>query len=275
VALATALLNLVLELVLVYGFDQGIGASALATVIAQTVGAVVYVSGVVRAVRRLGVGVRPELRVVARLLRLGGALLVRTAALRGALAVATAVATRIGTDDVAAHEIAFAVWSLLALGLDAVAIAGQAMIGRALGAGRADDARAAAGRMIELGFAAGVVLAVIVLAARPILPPVFSGDPAVRDLAAFLLVWVAVLQPVNGVVFVLDGVLIGAGDMRFLAVAMVGAFAVFAAAAGAVGALDLGIGWLWAAIGLLMLARVVPLWWRFTTGRWIVLGAGR
>ncbi|MGH9186159.1 MAG: MATE family efflux transporter [Acidimicrobiales bacterium] len=272
VAGGSALANLVIELVLIYGFGFGIGASALATVVAQIGAATVYVARVVRAVQALDVPVRPDFRAIGALARVGGDLLLRTAALRGALTLATAVATRIGTDDVGAHQIAFEVWSFLALALDAVAIAGQAMIGRLLGAGQGTEARAAARRMIELGLFTGVVCGALVAASRPLLPHVFTDDAAVVALTGFVLLWVAALQPVNGVVFVLDGVLIGAGDMRFLAWAMAGAFAVFAAAAGAVLALDLGIGWLWASIGLLMVARLVALGTRFARGRWIMLG---
>jgi Na+-driven multidrug efflux pump len=104
---------------------------------------------------------------------------------------------------------------------------------------------------------------------------VFSNDPRVLALAGFLLVHVAVLQPINGVVFVLDGILIGAGDLRYMAWAMVGAAAVFAAGGTYVLIAGLGIGWLWAAIGLFMVARLVGLGTRFRTGRWAVTGATR
>ncbi len=110
--------------------------------------------------------------------------------------------------------------------------------------------------MIELGLLAGVGWAAIVLLGRPLLPDVFSSDPAVVALAGFLLLWVAALQPLNGIAFVLDGLLIGAGDMRFLAVAMVAAMACAVPAAVAVLVLHLGIGWVWGAIGVLMTARV-------------------
>ena len=112
-------------------------------------------------------------------------------------------------------------------------------------------------------------------AVHTVLPGVFTDDPAVADVAAFLLVWVAVLQPVNAVAFVLDGILIGAGDMRFLAWAMAGAAAVFIPPAVAVAALDAGIGWLWASLGLLMATRAVTLGARFAGDRWLVLGAVR
>ena len=219
--------------------------------------------------------VRPDGRAIGLLGRAGGALLLRTAALRGSLTAATAIATRIGPVDVAAHEIAYELWNFLALGLDAIAIAGQAIIGKELGAGDADEARAMGRRMLWLGFLAGAVVGALVIASRLLLPHIFSSDPHVLALASFLLLYVAVLQPVNGVVFVLDGILIGAGDLRYMAWAMVGASAVFAAAGTAVIVLGLGIGWLWAAIGLWMVARLVGLGTRFRTGRWAVTGAIR
>lgn len=275
VAATTALGNLVLELVLIYGFGFGIGASALATVLAQTAAATVYVTGVVRAVRVHEVDLRPDGRSIAALAVVGRDLLIRTAALRGALTLGTAVATRIGPKDVAAYQVSFEIWSFLALGLDALAIAGQSIIGRRLGAGDAAGARAAGRRMIELSIVAGALFALAIVALRPVLPNLFTDDPAVIALASFTLWYVAALQPINGVVFVLDGVLIGAGDLRFLAWAMVAAFGVFAAAAGAVLILELGLGWLWAAVGVLMVTRLVTLGARFRSGRWAVTGARR
>jgi putative MATE family efflux protein len=275
VATGTAVLNLALEVVLIYGFDQGIGASALSTVIAQTLAAAVYLGMIGRAARRLGVDTGPHPASLHGLVRVGRDLLIRTAALRAALVVATAVAARLGPVDLAAQQVAMEIWSALAFGLDAVAIAGQAMVGRALGAGDGEAARGAGRRMIEWGVVLGVAAGVAVLATRTVLPHVFTDDPAVIDLAAFALLWVAAVQPVNGVAFVLDGILIGAGDMAFLARAMVGAAVVFVPPALAVAALDLGIGWLWACIALLMVTRALTLGTRFAGTRWVVLGATR
>lgn len=275
VAVAAAGGNLVLELVLIEGFGFGIGASALSTVVAQTATAAVYVGLVVRATRASGLRWHPDVAVIRRLGRAGGDLLVRTVALRAALTLSTAVAARIGATDVAAHEVAFAVWSLLALALDAVAIAGQAMVGRHLGAGEPETARAVGRRMLEIGVAAGVAAGAILLVARPLVVGVFSDDPAVTSLATFLLLLVAVLQPLNAVAFVLDGLLIGAGDMRFLAVAMVGALACTVPAAVLVLVLGLGIGWVWATIALLMGARAIVLSARWRGGSWAVTGAER
>jgi putative MATE family efflux protein len=273
VALASNVVNLFLELLLFSGLGYGIGASALATVIAQWGAAAVYVGYVARAARVEGAGLRPDRAALAGLGRAGAALLVRTAALRGAWTGATAVATGMGAVELAAHQIGFELWNALALALDAIAIAGQAMMGRALGAGAVDEARAVSRRMVQLGVWAGFAFGAVVLASRTLLPHLFSADPAVVDLAGFVLVWVAVQQPVNAVAFVLDGVLIGAGDLRYLAWAMAGAAAVFAVAAGAVYGLGLGIGWLWAAMSTFMVARVAGLWFRYRTQTWLVSGA--
>ncbi len=275
VAVVTAGLNLALELVLIYGLGFGIGASALSTVVAQWLAAGAYVWWISRAVAAHGVTLAPDRRVIARLAVVGVDLFLRTAALRVSFTVSVAVAARLGDVELAAHEVIYQLMFFLALILDAVAIAGQAMIGRYLGAGRIDQARAAGRRMIQWGLAAGLVATAVLLIVRPWLPLVFSSDRAVLSLAGFLMLHLALLQPVNGVVFALDGVLIGAGDMRFLAVAMAGAAAVFVPLALWVMIADAGIGWLWGALWVLMGARLAALLGRFFGDRWLVAGAVR
>lgn len=275
VAVATALVNLALEVWWIFGLGFGIGASALSTVAAEALAATIYVTMIRRATRAHGTGWRPDPRVIGGLGRAGLTLFLRTAALRGSFTLATAVAARIGTADLAAYQIAFELMFLLALALDAVAIAAQAMTGRFLGAGDADGARSAGRRMIEWSVLAGVGFGAVLALLQPVLPELFTDDPEVVALAGILIWWVAGLQPLNGLVFALDGILIGAGDLAFLAKAMAVAFAVFAPAALAVLALDLGLGWLWAAIGLLMLTRAAVLGARFHGDAWLVLGATR
>jgi putative MATE family efflux protein len=273
VAVATAVFNLVIEIVLIYGFDQGLGASALGTVLAQWLGAGAYLVWIGRAVRSHGVSLRPHAATIRSLARVGVDLFVRTVALRGSFTVAAIAAARTGTIELAAHEIAFQVMYLLALALDAIAIAGQSLVGRLLGAGDAHIARSAADRMIVWSVVLATIAGAVVLALRTALPHIFSDDDAVRALTAFLLVHTALIQPVNGAVFALDGILIGAGDQRFLAWAMVGAAAIFVPAVVAVRAVDAGIGWLWFALEMLMVARLVPLLARYRTGRWAITGA--
>jgi Na+-driven multidrug efflux pump len=147
------------------------------------------------------------------------------------------------------------------------------MIGRLLGGGDAAGARSASRRMVEWGLLTGVVLGGLVALLRPVLAPVFSADPAVVHLTGRVLWVVAALQPLNAVVFVLDGVLIGAGDLRFLARAMVAAFAVYLPAAVVAGTAGGTLLWLWGAVTLLMVARLCGMVWRFAGTAWAVTGA--
>jgi putative MATE family efflux protein len=273
VAVTTSIANLVLQVVLIEGFDRGIGASALATVLAQTGGAAVYLAKVVGGARRTGAGLRPDRAALRRLATIGRDLLVRTAALRLALGASTAVAARLGVVPLAAHQVAFEVLTFLSLSLDALAIAGQSLVGTDLGAGAAARARATGRRILVWGGGAGVVTGLAIALVRQPLAGVFTDDAAVEALAADLLLWVAVLQVPAGVVFALDGILIGAGDLRYLARAMVGAALLFVPCAATVVVTDAPIGWLWAALCLLFLARLGPLLRRFQRGEWAVLGA--
>ena len=275
VAVGTAVLNLVVELVLIFGMDQGIGASAAATVVAQWVGAACYLIWIGRDVRRRHASLAPRVGSIGRLLTVSAQLLVRNLSLTGTFLIGTSVATRIGRVDVAAHQVAFQVWMVTALTMDAVAIAAQAMVGERLGAGDVARAVSIGRRVIAWSVAMGVALCVVLLAVRTPVAGVFSEDPAVVALAGFLLVHVAFMAPLGGVAFALDGVLIGAGDQRFMARAMVGS-AVVAAAAMVIGRqADLGIGWLWGAIWLFMGARSALLGLRFVGDRWQVTGAER
>jgi putative MATE family efflux protein len=277
VSVAAAGANVVLNLLLVYGVGRwsglGIAGSALGTVIAQTGAAAVFVVVVVRGVGRHGARMRPERTGIRAAATASVPLFARTLALRLVIAMATAVAARLGTAEVAAHAVAFAVWTFLALALDAVAIAGQAIVGRYLGASDVQSARAATRRMIEWSVAAGLVFGVVIAAARPAYLPWFTGDRAVQQLLAEVLLVVAALQPLSGAVFALDGVLIGAGDARYLAWAGVATMLVFLPAAWAVLAYDLGLLGLWAAIGLFMLARLATLVPRSRSDAWLVTGA--
>ena len=275
VAVAGFASNAVLNLVLVHGAGLGIAGSAWGTVIAQCGMAAVYLTVVVRGARRHGAPLRPDLAGIRACAGAGVPLLMRTVSLRAVLVIATAVAARLGDAQVAAHQILLTLWSLLAFALDAIAIAGQAVIGRSLGAGDPEGARSACRRMVGWGTAVGILLGVLVAAGRPLFIPLFTSDPAVREALLPALLVVAVSEPVCGAVFVLDGVLMGAGDGPYLAWAMVGTLAVFVPTALAVPALGGALTSLWWAMTLFMLTRLVFLWARTRSGRWIVTGAVR
>ena len=164
-------------------------------------------------------------------------------------------------------------WTFLAFALDAIAIAGQALTGRHLGAGDVPGARAATRRMVGWGIGSGVGFALVLAAASPLLAPLFTPDPQVRRLLITVLLVAAVLQPVSGVVFVLDGVLIGAGDGGYLAWAGIVTLAAFAPLAYLVWLTGAGLVWLWWAFGAFMLARLATLVWRERSGAWLVVGA--
>ncbi|MER6627857.1 MATE family efflux transporter [Streptomyces sp. NPDC000987] len=275
VAVAGFVANAVLNAGLVYGADLGIAGSAWGTVIAQCGMAAVYLTVVVRGARGHGASLRPDAAGIRACAQAGAPLLVRTLSLRAILMIATAVAARLGDADIAAHQIILSLWSLLAFALDAIAIAGQAIIGRYLGAGDTRGARQACRRMVEWGIAVGVVLGVLVVIARPVFLPLFTSDSVVKDAALPALVIVALSQPVCGVVFVLDGVLMGAGDGPYLAWAMLLTLAVFAPAALLVPTTGGGLTALWAAMTLMMTVRMLTLWLRARSGHWLVTGATR
>ena len=273
VAVGTAALNLILEVVLIYGFGLGIGASAAATVVAQWIGAGCYLVWIGSEVRCYEVSLGPDWSALRRLALVSTDLMVRNLSLGGTFLVGTSVAARIGAAPVAAHQVAFHLWMTLALTMDGLAIAAQAMVGTALGAGDGDGARRIGRRTIVWSVGVGITLGLALLLARDSVSGLFSNDPAVVGLAGFLLLHVGLMAPLSGVAFALDGILIGAGDQRFMARAMT-ASALLATAAMAAGRLaDLGIGWLWAAIWVFVAGRSVILGARFRGNHWVVLGA--
>ncbi|MFF1269765.1 MATE family efflux transporter [Streptomyces anulatus] len=275
VAIGGFTVNAALNVTLVYGAGLGIAGSAWGTVIAQVGMAAAYLVVVIRGARRHGASLRPVAAGIRASAQAGVPLLIRTLSLRAVLMIATAVAARLGDVDIAAHQIILSLWSLTAFALDAIAIAGQAIIGRYLGANDEKGAREACRRMVEWGLGCGIALGILIVLARPLFIPLFTSDPSVKDTLLPALLVVAVSQPIAGVVFVLDGVLMGAGDGRYLAWAMLVTLAVFAPVALLVPSLGGGLTALWWAMTLMMAVRLVTLWLRTRSGRWIVTGATR
>ncbi|HEU0023525.1 MAG TPA: MATE family efflux transporter [Thermoleophilaceae bacterium] len=265
--------NVLLNLLFIYGFGWGLAGSAWATVVAQTGMGAAFAVRLLRAPARSR---RPSLVEMRPLGRIGGEIFVRTAALYGSFLVAGAVLARIGEDSLGAHQIAFQLFVFLALVLDSVAIAGQVIVGRALGAGDADGARRAARRMIEWAVTAGALFGLVMLALIDVIPRAFTGDPDVVDRANEIWPLFAVMQPANGAVFALDGILIGAGDTRFLMWGMLAAaFCAFIPITLASLALDWGIVGVWVGLVSLIAVRLFTCAARFRGGRWAVTGAVR
>ncbi len=219
IVIAANAVNVVLEVLFVYGFGWGIEGSAWGTVIAQAGMGAAFIVVILRA----AVGdARPVAALMRRLLVIGRHIFVRTAALLSAFTLAGAVIARFGDASLAAHQIAFQLWIFLAFVLDAIAIAGQVLVGRGLGAGDTERAYAASVRMIWLSVYAGILFGAVMLALGDVLPYVFTSDETVIEKTQEIWILFALMQPLNGAVFALDGILIGAGDGRYLMWSMVG-----------------------------------------------------
>jgi putative MATE family efflux protein len=260
--------NVALELLFVYGFDWGLAGSAWGTVIAQVGMGLAFV-----AVQRRAGFERPQLARMRPLMRIGSEIAVRTGALLGSFLVASAVLARVGAASLAAHQIAFQLFVFLALVLDALAIAAQVMVGRLLGAGDAARARAAAGRVILWSVVVATGFGLALLALSDVLPRAFTDDPLVVERAHEIWWLFAALMPINGAVFALDGILIGAGDTRFLMWGMLAAAAVYVPVA----LLALDRGWgivgVWSGLAALIAVRALTCGLRFLSSRWVLTGA--
>jgi putative MATE family efflux protein len=262
--------NVVLEVVFVYGFDWGLDGSAWGTVAAQAGMGVAFVTVLLRAAPAT---IAPDWERIRSLVSIGAQLFIRTAALVGCFAFATSICARIGQATLGAHQIAFQLFGFLALVLDAIAIAGQVIVGRALGAGDADAAVTAARRMLEWSVGAGLLIGGVLFVLQDVIPHAFTTDPAVIERAHTMWPLFCLMWPPAAIVFALDGILIGAGDARFLAGAMVASAAVFVPLAIAALEFDWGIVGVWCAILALMGMRLATLAVRFSGGRWALVGA--
>jgi putative MATE family efflux protein len=267
--------NVVLNVVFVYGFDGGVRGAAAGTVLAQWLAAGWLTWVVIRRARPSRAPIRPRIGEILAAARQGVPLIVRTLTLRATVVLAALVAAGLGDVQLAAHQVAATLVALLAFGLDAIAIAGQTLTGRALGAGDAPGTRALTRRMMGWGVGTGLLAAVLLAVSAPWLPHLFTDDPGVRHALVPALLVIAVIQPLSGVVFVLDGVLIGAGDGVYLAVAGLLTLAVYAPLVLLVGWSDAGFTWLWVAYGGFIAARLLTLTLRERSDSWLVLGAGR
>jgi putative MATE family efflux protein len=285
VAVGGNALNVLLNVVLVYGLGpiprMGIAGSALGSVLAQVCAALALLAVVVRGARAEGAPMSPDLPGIRAAARSGVALVIRTVTLRAALLLTTyavvlgAASTDTPTQSVAiaTHQLAFTLWSFLAFALDAIAIAAQAITGRYLGAGDRAATRAVTRRMVRWGAVGGLAAGLALAALSPVLGQLFTGDADVQHLLVRVLLVAALGQPIAGVVFVLDGVLIGAGDGVYLAWAGLAVLAVYAPVVLAVGAAGGGVVAVWVALSaVLMGARLAVLLHRQRGDAWLVTG---
>lgn len=270
--------NALLNWAFIYGLGWGIAGSAAGTVVAQWGMVAAYVLVVGRLARRHEASVRPQREGVRGSARSGGWLFLRTVSLRVALLATVVVATTLGTAELAGWQVAFTIFSTAAFALDALAIAAQALIGKGLGAEDERLVHRVLGRTVAWGAWFGVVVGGIVAALSGVIGFLFTGDAELAALIQPALLVLAVAQPVCGIVFVLDGVLIGAGDGRYLAIAGLLNLVPFLPCLLVLAWLRpsgaAGLAWLSVAFfGVYMLARLATLGWRVRGAAWMTAGA--
>ena len=270
--------NALLNWLFIYGFGWGIAGSAFGTVVAQWGMVAAYVLVVGRLARRHEASIRPQRDGVRGSAKSGGWLFLRTVSLRVALLATVGVATGLGTDELAGWQVAFTIFSTAAFALDALAIAAQALVGKGLGAEDPHTVRRVLGRTVAWGAWFGIITGVLIGALSGVIGLLFTGDAAIAALVQPALIVLAVAQPVCGVVFVLDGVLIGAGDAKYLAIVGVLNLVPFVPALVIIAMLQptgaAGLAWLAVAFfGVYMLARLFTLGWRVRGSTWMTVGA--
>ncbi len=264
--LAGSLVSLVLCPLLVHPVGWGLAGSAIANVCGQLVTAGLFI----RALTREDVSWRPRAAAVRTQLVIGRDLLLRAAVLQLSFLVAAGVAARAGTAALGAHQIALQIFFFLALVLDAYAIAAQTLVGQALGGNRPEEARTTARRVVLWGLGTGLVVAAALLASRDLLLPLFTDDPAVLGQAEVVWWFLAGMQPLAGVVFALDGVLMGAGDVGYLRTITIGSAVVgFLPLSLLAGPLDWGLAGVWTGLCLFIGLRLVAVLGRVAGDRWL------
>ena len=266
--LAGSLVSLVLCPLLVHPGGLGLIGSAIANVSGQALTAGLFL----RALLREDVSWRPRPAAVRTQLVIGRDLLLRAAVLQLSFLVAAGVAARDGIAQLGAHQIALQLFFFLALVLDAYAIAAQTLVGHALGGNRPEEARVTARRVALWGLGTGLVVAAVLLALRGLLLPLFTGDPAVLGQAEVVWWFLAGMQPMAGVVFALDGVLMGAGDVGYLRTVTIGSAVVgFLPLSLLAGPLSWGLAGIWTGLCLFIALRLVAVLVRVAGDRWLTV----
>jgi MATE family, multidrug efflux pump len=255
--------------ILVYPVGLGLEGSAVANVLAQTIGAVLCV----RALHAERTQARPHWTVMRKQLVVSRDLVIRAGAFQAAYMTAAAVAGRMGAAQLAAHQVGLQLWEFAALLLDSFAIAAQSLVGAALGGGDAESAKHTAWRVGRYGLRAGLIFAVVFAAGWFLIPAAFSSDPAVQHQAHLLWPWLVAMLPIGGILFALDGVLLGAGDNGFMrTITLISALLGYVPLALAALAFGWGIAGVWAGLAAFIGIRFVGMVWRIRNGRWLIVG---
>ncbi|BBY16572.1 MATE family efflux transporter [Mycolicibacterium litorale] len=261
---------------LVYGLlgapRLGLAGSAVANLVGQWLAAVLFCRALI--VERVPLRLQPS--VLRAQVVMGRDLVLRTVAFQACFVSAGAVAARFGAAAVAAHQVVLQLWSFLALVLDSLAIAAQSLVGAALGAGHLPHAKSVAWRVTVFSTVAAALLALVFALGASVLPGVFTDDRSVLDEIGVPWWFLVAQLPVAGVVFALDGVLLGAGDATFMRNAtLISALVGFLPLIWLALAFGWGLVGIWAGLTTFMVLRLVFVGWRALSGRWLVPGTSR
>ncbi|MFD5829150.1 MATE family efflux transporter [Lentzea sp. NPDC060358] len=257
---------------LVYGVGWGLEGSAVANVVAQVLSASLFFKALIAE----RVSLRPQWTAMRAQLGMGRDLVLRSLAFQACFISAASVAARTSVGALGAHQVVLQLWTFLALVLDSLAIAAQSLVGAALGASRRKQAERLAWQVTRYGLVFGIGLGVLFAALFTVLPRAFTSDAGVLGEIPHAWWFFVALQPVAGVVFALDGVLLGAGDVRFMRTATLGSAVVgFLPLVWASYVFGWGLAGIWTGLSLFMLLRLVAVVWRTRSGEWAVEGAVR
>jgi putative MATE family efflux protein len=257
---------------LVHVAGWGLEGSAVAHVTAQVISASMFIRSLIAE----RVPLRPHPAKMRAQLGLGRDLVLRSLAFQACFMSATAVAAHTSTAAVGAHQVVLQLWEFLAMVLDSLAIAAQALVGEALGASEPERARAVAWQVTGYGLVFGSLLGVVFAALAGVLPRAFTPDQAVLAEIPHAWWFFVALQPICGVVFALDGVLFGAGDAAFMRNStLLAAVAGFLPLVWAARVFDWGLAGIWTGLSAFLVVRLVAVVSRTRSGRWAVVGAVR
>jgi putative MATE family efflux protein len=258
--------------ILVHVAGWGLQGSAVANVTAQLISAAMFIRSLI--VER--VSLKPWPAKMRAQLGLGRDLVLRSLAFQACFISATAVAAHTSTAAVGAHQVVLQLWVFLAMVLDSLAIAAQSLVGAALGAHDPSAARKVAWQVASYGLAFGGLLSVLFATLAGVLPRAFTNDPAVLAEVPHAWWFFVALQPICGVVFALDGVLLGAGDAAFMRNStLLAGLAGFLPVIWAAWVFGWGLVGIWSGLAVFMVVRLVAVVSRTRSGRWAILGAVR
>lgn len=249
--------------------ELGLVGSAYANVIGQTLTALMFVVALLRE----RVSLRPAPTIIRAQLTMGRDLILRTLAFQACFLSATAVASRFGAASVGAHQLVLHIWTLTALLLDSVAVAAQTLVGAALGAGDRRAARALAGRLTRWSVVFAIVMAGLYLLGRDPILGLLASNGDVREQMASVWWLFVVIVPVAGVVFALDGVLLGAGDAKYLRTAtLLSAIVGFLPIIWLSAIFGWGLPGIWTGLVMFVLIRAITVVTRVRGGHWLRVG---